>query len=73
METLVCNVYRITVKAKATVNIDPTAVEEVEDLGDDEGVGETETNDGGMAEEGVTDRRTVRILNIPKRGIVSGE
>ena len=73
METLVCNVYRITVKAKATVNIDPTAVEEVEDLGDDEGVGETETNDGGMAEEGVTDRRTVRILNIPERGIVSGE
>ena len=73
METLVCNVYRITVKAKATVNIDPTAVKEVEDLGDDEGVGETETNDGGMAEEGVTDRRTVRILNIPERGIVSGE
>ena len=54
METLVCNVYRITVKAKATVNIDPTAIKEVEDLGDDEGVGETETNDGGMTEEGVT-------------------
>ena len=30
-------------------------------------------NDGGMAEKGVTDRRMVRILNISKRGIVSGE
>ena len=73
METLICNIYRITVKAKATVNIDPMAVKEIEDLGDDKGVGETETNDGGMAEEGVSDRRTVRILDIPERGIVSGE
>ena len=73
METLICNIYRITVKAKATVNIDPTAVKEVEDLGDNKGVGETETNDGGMAEEGVTDRRAIRILDIPERGIVSGE
>jgi hypothetical protein len=73
METLICNIYRITIKVKATVNIDPTAVKEVEDLGDDKGIGETEMNDGGMAEEGVMDRRMVRILNIPKRGIVGGE
>jgi hypothetical protein len=56
-----------------TINIDLMAIKEVEDLGDDEGIGETETNDGGMVEEGVTDRRTVRILNISERDIVSGE
>jgi hypothetical protein len=65
MEPLVCNVNRVPVKPKAAVNIDSTTVEEVEDLSDNEGVRETKTDKGGMAEEGGADRGTVGILNIP--------
>jgi len=65
METLVSNVNRVISKLKPTVNIDASAVEEVVDLGDDEGVCEAEADEGGMAKECGTDRGAVRILNIP--------
>jgi hypothetical protein len=64
MEALVSNKNRSIVKSKVTVNVDLMAIKEVKDLGDDKGIGETKTNEGGMAEEGGVDRGTVGILNI---------
>jgi hypothetical protein len=64
METLVSNINRTIVKSKVAINIDPTAIKEVEDLRDDEGVGEAETDEDRMAEEGGADWGTVGILNI---------
>ena len=65
MEPLVCNVNRVPVKPKVAVNVDSTTVEEVKDLRDNEGVRETKTDKGRMAEESGVDRRVVGILNIP--------
>jgi hypothetical protein len=65
MEALVSDKNGVFAKLEATVDADPTTVEEVEDLGDYEGVDKTETDKGRVTEEGGADRGTVRILNIP--------
>jgi hypothetical protein len=65
VKTLISDVDGVFAKLKATVDVDLTTVEEVEDLGNDEGVGETETNEGRVTEEGSVDRGTIGILNIP--------
>jgi hypothetical protein len=65
MEALVSDEDGVFAKFEAAVDVDSTTVKEVEDLGDDEGVGETETDEGRVTEEGGEDRGTVGILNIP--------
>jgi len=65
MEALVSDKNGILAKFEAAVDVNATPVEEVENLGDYEGVDKTETDEGRVTEEGGADRGTVRILNIP--------
>jgi hypothetical protein len=65
VKTLISDENRVLAKLEAAVDVNSTPVKEVEDLGDDEGVSEAQTNEGGVTEESGADRRTVRILNIP--------
>jgi len=65
MEALVSDEDGVFAKFEATVDVDSTTVEEVEDLGDDESVDETETDEGRVTEESGADRGTIRVLNIP--------
>jgi len=55
MESLVCDVNIGVVKTKPTVNIDAPSVKKIKDLGDDEGVGETEAGEGTESKEGGPD------------------
>jgi len=65
METLVSNKNRVLAEFEASVNVDSTTVKEVKDLGNYQGVGKTEADEGGVAKEGGADRRPVGILDIP--------
>jgi hypothetical protein len=65
MEALVSDKNGVLTEFEATVDVDSTTVKEVEDLGDYEGVDETEVDEGGVMEEGCADRGAVRILDIP--------
>jgi hypothetical protein len=65
MEALVSDKDGVFAKLEAAVDVNSMPVEEVEDLGDDEGVGEAETDEGRVAEESGADRGTVGVLNIP--------
>ena len=55
MEALVSDKNGILTKFEAAVDVNSTPVKEVEDLGDDEGVGETETDEGRVTKEGSAD------------------
>ena len=65
METLVSDEDGVFAKLEATVNVNSTTVEEVEDLGYDEGVDKAKADEGGVTKEGGADRGSVRVLNIP--------
>jgi hypothetical protein len=65
MEALVGDKNGVFAKFEAAVDVNSATVKEVEDLGDDEGVGEAKTDEGRVTEEGGADRGTVRVLNIP--------
>jgi len=55
MEALVSDKNGILTKFEAAVDVDSMTVEEVEDLGDYKGVGETETDEGRVTKEGSAD------------------
>ena len=59
------------VKTKATVCVKPPPVEEVVDLGNDEGADETITYVRGVFEEGTFNRGAEGVVNIPE-GRVEG-
>ena len=65
MEALVSNKDGVLAKFEATVDVDLTTVEEVEDLGDHKGVNEAEMDEGRVAKESGADRGTVGMLDIP--------
>jgi hypothetical protein len=65
VEALVSNEDRVFTKFEVAVDVDSMTVEEVEDLGDDKGIGEAKADEGGVTKEGGMDQGTVRILNIP--------
>jgi len=65
VKTLISNKNRVFSEFEAAVDVDPTTVEEIEDLRDNEGVNETKTDEGRVAKEGGADRGTVGIFNIP--------
>ena len=48
MEALVSDEDGVFAKFEAAVDVDPTTVEEVEDLSDNEGIRETKTDKGGV-------------------------
>jgi hypothetical protein len=65
MEALVSDEDGVLAEFEAAVYVNSTTVEEVEDLGDDEGVGEAKADEGRVTKEGGADRGTIGILNIP--------
>ena len=65
MESLVSDEDGVLTELEATVNVNSATVEEVKNLGYDEGVDKAEANEGGVTKEGGADRGPVRILNIP--------
>jgi hypothetical protein len=65
MEALVSDKDGVFAKLEVAVDVNSTSVEEVENLGDDEGVDEAEPDEGRVVEESGTDRGSVRVLDIP--------
>jgi hypothetical protein len=70
MVALVENKNVSTVKTKMAVNIDEAAVEEVVDVGDDEGTSKAKTDVGGMAEEGVLNGGSEGVVDVAVGKIV---
>src|SRR5882757_5874084 len=71
MVTLIRNINVRSVKVQATVCVNASSVKEVEDLGDDEGSGKTESNVCGVTEERATKRWAISIVYKPE-GSVDG-
>jgi hypothetical protein len=55
VKTLISDEDGVFAKFEVTIDVDPTTVEEVENLGDHEGIGETETDEGRVTEESGAD------------------
>jgi hypothetical protein len=72
MVALVENKNVSTVKMKATVCVNPTAVEEVVDRGDDKRAGKTKSNVGGVSEERLSERGSISIADISERSVPRG-
>ena len=62
---MVSNKNGVLAEFEATVDVDPTTVKEVENLGYNKGVDKAKADEGRVTKEGGADRGPVRILNIP--------
>jgi hypothetical protein len=72
MESLICNVYITMIKAQKTVSINAASVEEVVDVGDDEGPQEAEVDEGRVAGKGLLEGRPVGVMKITEGGVDGG-